>query len=113
MQKLKRKTWRMRLGNILETSRQSLQMLGVTPRELRPLLRTAALIVLFLLIFSALSGCTTVKTVKPPMPPQAQARPLPPFHGQTYRDAILYLIEVREWGMSCEADKSAIRRMYK
>lgn len=75
---------------------------------------TAVWIALCLLLFWMLCGCTPVKKGGsiPPLPPQADPRPMPRFTGNTFRDSILWGIEVREWGMSCEADKSVLRRVY-
>ena len=86
----------------------------LTPRAWwPPSPRMIALSVVCLTLLLMCSGCTTTKTVRPPLPPQADARPMPRFLGSTYRDSIQYTLEVREWGMGCEADKTAIRRMYK
>lgn len=75
-------------------------------------LATIVWIAVLILLLIVLCGCSP-RTVKPSLPAQAQAREMPTYDGQTYRDAILYLIEVREWGMSCESDKAAIRSVFK
>lgn len=60
-----------------------------------------------------LMGCAPqTRVVRPPLPPQAQAREVPSFQGQTYRDVIQYVIELKEAAQQSEADKAAIRRAY-
>lgn len=66
----------------------------------------------FLLLLLILCGCTTTRVVRPALPPQAQARPIPTFEGQTYRDVIQYVIQLKEFAYQSEADKAAIRRVY-
>ena len=111
MQKLKRRPLLQRLGDTLENLRQRallpLWRLGISPR----LVMTAALIGLFLMGCLALSGCAP-RTVRPTLPPQADPRPVPQFQGKTYRDVILYVIELKESCQASEADKAAIRRVY-
>ncbi len=34
---------------------------------------------------------------------------MPVFTGRTYRDVTAYTSKVQQWGLSCEADKAAIR----
>lgn len=112
MQKLKRTPLTQQLN---DTLRILVQRVGTLRSELGLSFAwwmMAALTVLCLLILSMLSGCTTTRVVRPPLPAQAQPRPLPPFDGRTYRDVVQYVIEVREWGMACEADKAAIRYVY-
>lgn len=75
-----------------------------------PSLMMAALMLFFLL---TLSGCSTTKTVKPTLPAEAQPRTAPKFHGKTYRDAMKYVAELKEYGLQCEADKEAIRYVFK
>lgn len=58
-----------------------------------------------------LTGCAQ-KTVRPSLPAQADARPLPKWKGKTYRDLILYIGELRESCMASEADKAAIRETF-
>ena len=69
------------------------------------------ILVLSLLTFSLLSGCSP-RIVRPPLPPQADARTVTPFTGATYRDVTLYAIETRTGWLSCEQDKRAIRQVY-
>ncbi len=100
----------------LESTLKSLPALGnkllrALPRFPDPL-TTVALIALTLLILVTCSGCAP-RTVRPSLPPQADPRPMPLYDGKTYRDAFGYLIEVREWGMSCESDKAAIRDVFR
>lgn len=114
MQKLKRMPLLQRLGSTLAT------LLRPVVEQLRPRIKlpksltTVALIGLCILTCWLLFGCTPVKTVRsiPPLPPQADARPMPRFLGSTFRDSIMWSIEVREWGTACEADKSVLRRVY-
>lgn len=113
MQKLKRKPLLQRLGSTLANLLKPVSNLLTVRVKLPKHLMTAALIGLCLLGFFLLSGCTPAKTIKPPLPPQADPRPLPRFTGSTYRELILWSIDVRESFLSCEADKAAIRRMYK
>lgn len=112
MQRLKRlpllKRLESTLGNLLKPVKGLLETL---PPFGKP--AWIALMLLTVLILAMCSGCTPAKTVRPSLPPQADPREMPAYDGQTFRDAILYLIEVREWGMQCEADKSAIRQVYK
>lgn len=73
-------------------------------------LMTAALMLFFLLVLSA---CSTTKTAKPTLPAEAQPRTAPKWHGKTYRDAMKYVAELKEYGRQCEADKAAIRYVFK
>lgn len=110
MPKTRRKPLQRRLGDMLDSLLNRASRLAASLPRLPDPVTTVALIVGLLLMCWALSGCSPrVQTVKPVLPPQAEARPMPAFTGDTYRDAILYLIEVREWGMACEYDKDAIR----
>ncbi len=111
MQKLKRlgllKRAELTLSNWLLRADKPLALLAVLPKPLV----TIVLIALCLLFFVLLSGCSP-RTVKPSLPPQADQRPIPDFEGQTYRDVILYVIELREGFQSCEADKTTIRSLF-
>lgn len=112
MQKLKRKPLTEQLSdtlkNLLQPVKSLLKPLDLSPRWLT----MGVLIGCCLLLLVMCSGCTP-RTIRPPLPPQAEPRPMPQFTGQTFRDSILWSIEVREWGMSCEADKGAIREVYR
>lgn len=111
MQKLKRKPLLPRLVSTLRNLLQPVQsLLDRIPLSLSPPM-TAALIVLCLIVLLGIWGCAP-RTVRPSLPPQADARPIPDFQGRTYRDALLYLIDVREGFMQCEADKAVIRKVY-
>lgn len=113
MQRLKRPGKLRPLANMLDSLLENVRELLDRLPQLRTVLTMAALIVACLLTLSMLSGCSQrVKTVRPPLPAQADPRQMPQFHGETYRDAILYIIEVREWGLTCEADKRAIRQLW-
>lgn len=57
-----------------------------------------------------LSGCQTQKARS--LPQQADPRSLPAMKGKTYRDALLYIPELRESFLACEADKEAIRKAF-
>ena len=111
MQKLKKKPLLQRVENTVEnllaSANKPLALLAVLPKPLV----TIVLIALCLLFFSLLCGCSP-RMVKPTLPPQAEPREMPVFAGKTNRDTVLYAIEVREWGLSCEADKAAIRKVY-
>lgn len=111
MQKLKREPLLKRasdmLGSFLESGRSLLSGLRLSPDWLT----TAASIVLLILLLCALLGCSP-RTIRPTLPPQAEPREIPDFQGQTYRDVILYVIELRESAMACEADKGAIRYLF-
>lgn len=114
MQKLKRQPLLKRLGSTLSNLLPPVDKLLTFHVKLPKWTMTAVWTGLLLLACWMLFGCTTqTRTVRPPLPPQADARPMPRFLGSTYRDSIQYTLEVREWGMGCEADKTAIRRMYK
>lgn len=108
MQKLKRPELSRQLdwllGNLLLPVKQLTERLVRLPR----FLTMTALVVLFLLGFSMLSGCASPANRS--LPAQLDPRPMPPFKGRTYRDAMFYVPELQEWGMSCEADKEATRK---
>lgn len=70
------------------------------------------LLILGFVIFSLIGCAPRTRIVRPPLPPQAQAREVPSFQGQTYRDVIQYVIELKEAAQQSEADKAAIRRVY-
>lgn len=111
MQRLKRKPLLLRLGstakNLLDSVDRRVDRLGPLPQFLGML----AWMLLCLGLLLTLFGCTT-RAVRPPLPPQAEAREVPSFQGQTYRDVILYVIELKETAQQSEADKAAIRRVY-
>lgn len=113
MQKLKRQPQLKQLGNTLGS------LLGPVVKPLRPQfklpksLTMVASIVGLALICWLLWGCAPqTRIVRPPLPPQAEPREVPSFQGQTYRDVILYVIELKEVAQQSEADKAAIRRVY-
>ena len=111
MQKLKRKPSLPPLADTLRNLLGSERgLLGILSPFGRPLV-IASIILMVLTLAMCCAGCAP-RTVRPSLPPQADARDMPAYDGQTFRDAILYLIEVREWGMSCEADKAVIRQVY-
>ncbi len=85
------------------------KLLDTSP--LSPIFLMMAVSILFCLLL--LSGCSTTKTVKPTLPAEAQPRSAPKFHGKTYRDAMKYVAELKEYGRQCEADKAAIRYVFK
>lgn len=109
MQKLKKPGPWKRLASLRSGSPQPdsrlTDRLGFWPLSLMMI----ASVVGFLLVLSMLSGCQA-RVVKPSLPQQADPRPLPEFKGETYRDALLYIPELRESFLSCEADKEAIRK---
>lgn len=111
MQRLKRKPLLTQLASTLKN------LTGSASKLLPPLVRwptwltTLALIVCFLLALSLASGCSP-RIVRPPLPPQAEARVIPTFDGKTWRDVLYYVVEVRSGWQSCEADKRAIRYIY-
>lgn len=97
------------LGSTLASLLRPVGKLLRLPKMLPRSLMTAALIATFLVICFCLSACNP-KIVRPSLPPQADPRPVPAFNGRTYRDVILYVIELRESCQASEADKAAIRR---
>lgn len=112
MQRLKRKPLSQLLGATLSSLRKPVQGLLGRLRLLALNPTTVVLIALILLASLIFSGCTP-RTIKPSLPPQADPRPVPPYNGQTYRDVILYVIELRESALNCEADKAAVRAVFK
>lgn len=113
MQKLKRLPLLQRLSNTLKNSLEPVRGLVKPQIKLPKSLTTVAWIALCLLALWLLLGCAPqTRIVRPPLPPQAEAREVPPFEGQTYRDVILYVIELKETAQQSEADKAAIRRVY-
>lgn len=113
------------LGKRLYDSRKRLEstlrnLIGRVVRQIDGLgssfgyLTTVVWTAIFLLALAiCCSGCAPqIRTVRPPLPPQAQAREVPSFQGQTYRDVILYVIQLKEVAQQSEADKAAIRRVY-
>jgi hypothetical protein len=111
MQKLKRPDLSSRIESTLRSLLRpvvgSLKQLAVSGK----VLKMAALIVIILMICVATSGCQP-RTVRPSLPAQADPRPMPKFRGTTYRDALVHIPELREWGTACEADKAVIREMF-
>lgn len=109
MQKLKRKPLSQLLGNtlgsLLTPVNKLLDRLPVSPS----FVTTAALIVILAML---LLGCSPAKTVKPTLPPQADAREVTVFSGRTHRDVMLYSVQLREGWLSCESDKAAIRSVF-
>lgn len=86
----------------------------VSPLSLSPGFKVAAGIVMLVIVLLMLCGCSTAsRTVRPPLPPQAQPRTVPDFTGRTHRDILLHAIEVKEGWLSCEQDKRSIRELYK
>lgn len=73
---------------------------------------TAALTLILISCWLLLGCAPQTRIVRPPLPPQAEAREVPPFEGQTYRDVIQYVIQLKEFAYQSEADKAAIRRVY-
>jgi hypothetical protein len=108
MQKLKRPDLSSRIGSILG-SLQGFVSNRLLPVRLWPKsLTTIALVGICLLVLLMCSGC---HPVRPELPHQADPRPLPPFSGKTYRDALQYIPELRESFLACEADKRTIRKV--
>ncbi len=112
MRKLKRKPPLMQLASI------SRNLTGFVGKLLRPVVRWPALLTMTALIVGCLLGCSLLwgcspRVVRPPLPPQAEARVIPTFDGKTWRDVLYYVVEVRSGWQSCEADKSAIRYLYR
>ena len=109
MQKLKKSGPSKRIESLLSASRMRANRLtdrlGFLPLSLMTIVSLAG----FLLVLSMLSGCQP-RTVRPSLPQQADPRPLPEFKGKTYRDALMYIPELRESFMACEADKEVIRK---
>ena len=107
MQNLKKESLTKQLGWLLDNLLSPVKRLTERLAPSRTFLTMIALVVLSLLVLSMLSGCATASRS---VPPQLDPRPMPPFNGQTYRDALIHIPELREWGMSCEADKAASRK---
>lgn len=85
----------------------------VAPLSPSPGFKALAGTVMLAIVLFWLFGCSTQsRTVRPTMPPQANARAVPDFNGRTHRDILLHAIEVKEGWLSCEQDKVAIRRLY-
>lgn len=108
MQRLKRLGLTKQLEWLTSGLLKPLTQISVRLAPSRALLVTIALIVLCLLMFLLLSGCANQPSRS--LPAQAEPRPMPQFKGRTHRDALMHIPELRQWGMSCEADKEAIRR---
>lgn len=112
MQKLKKLPLLTQLGNTTKSLLGSVKpLLGRLNLSSRPLMM-AALIVGFLILCFVLCGCSP-RMVRPSLPPQADPRPVPEFEGRTYRDVLLYVVELRESCQASEADKAAIRDVFK
>lgn len=113
MQKLKRRPL---LTPLVDTLQRLLGfergLLGILSPFGKPLVIALIVTMVLTLAMCSVACVPQTKTVRPSLPPQAEARDMPAYDGQTFRDSILYLIEVREWGMQCEADKSVIRKVY-
>lgn len=110
MQKLKEPDLLSRIGSILG-SLQGFVSNRLLPVRLWPKFpMMIALAVTCLLLLLMCSGCQP-RTVRPELPHQADPRPLPPFNGKTYRDALQYIPELREAFLACEADKRTIRKV--
>lgn len=85
----------------------------VEPLSLSPAFKAVVGTVMLVIVLFWLFGCSTPsRTVRPTLPPQANARTVPDFNGRTHRDILLHAIEVKEGWLACEADKSAIRKLY-
>lgn len=110
MQKLKRPDLSQRVGNILGSLKSYVGNLLPLAKPWPRSLTMIACLVLFLLVLSMCSGCQP-RVIRPDLPPQADPRPLPPFNGKTYRDALHYIPEIRESFLSCEQDKRTIREV--
>lgn len=114
MQKLKRKPLLMRLEIIFErlivSTAKLPDRIAAWPRSRM----MSVLTVLFLLpcVMFWISGCTTTRVVRPPLPPQAEARVVSTFDGKTWRDVLYYVVELRSGWQACESDKAAIRYVY-
>lgn len=111
MQKLKRPGLSSRIVGTLVRLQQPVRRMLTLLEIYRWPLTTAALMFFFLLILATLSGCQA-QVVRPTLPAQAEPRPMPEFKGRTYRDALIHIPELREWGTACEADKTAIREAF-
>lgn len=111
MQKLKRPGLSSRIvGTLARLQTPVRKTLTLLESYWKPL-TTAALIFLFLLLCASLCACSP-KVVRPTLPAQADPRPMPPFNGTTFREALIHIPELREWGTQCEADKTAIREAF-
>lgn len=111
MQKLKKPGLLSRIVGTLVRLQPPVRRMLILLETFRWPLTTAALMFLFLLLLATLSGCQP-KVVRPTLPAQAEPRPMPEFKGRTYRDALIHIPELREWGTSCEADKEVIRQVF-
>ncbi len=112
MQRLKRLPLLRRLENTLDSLTRHVETLTAELGSWSKPLMMGASIVTCLLILSMCSGCSP-KIVKPQLPPQADARSVPAFTGRTHRDVILYVLELRQSCLASEADKAAIRQVFK
>lgn len=113
MQRLKRLPLLQRLSSTLKTSLSPVAKLLRPQIKLPKSLTMVVSIGLLALLLWLLWGCAPqTRIVRPPLPPQAEPREVPSFQGQTYRDVILYVIELKETAQASEADKAAIRRVY-
>ena len=111
MQKLKRPGLSSRIASTLARLQPPVRKTLTLLESYWKPLTTAALIFLFLLLCASLCACGT-KVVRPTLPAQADPRPMPPFNGTTFREALIHIPELREWGTSCEADKEVIRQVF-
>lgn len=112
MQKLKKPDLLSRIESTLQHLQQPVRGTLIWLESYWKPLTTAALIFLFLLLFATLSGCQPA-IVRPTLPAQAEPRPMPQFHAKTFREALIHIPELREWGTQCEADKEAIRQVFR
>lgn len=115
MQRLKQLPLLQRLRSMLKTSLRPVAGLLTVRVKLSKRQMMVASIATLAILFACffLMGCAPqTRIVRPPLPPQAQPREVPSFQGQTYRDVILYVIELKETAQQSEADKAAIRRVY-
>lgn len=113
MQKLKRKPLLMRLDATLSRLPVIRRLRGLLLGLSANYQMLIAWILLLVLTCLILSGCTPRPAVKPILPPQASARVIPVFDGKTYRDVLLWSIDLREGFQNCEYDKAAWRELYK
>lgn len=112
MQRLKRKPLRMQLVSIFENLTGSVDKLLRRTDQWQAWQMMLALTGALALVLLLLSACSP-RIVRPPLPPQAEARVIPTFDGKTWRDVLYYVVELRETCMSSEADKAAIRYVYR
>lgn len=92
------------LGNLLRPANALLGKVGLSVNWLMMAVLIGLLVVM-------LCACSP-RVVRPSLPPQAEPQQVPQFEGKTYRDVLLYVIELREACYASEADKAAIRYVY-